>query len=80
MLNAKVGQHGNYVTATGEAYHARVIEVTDGVVLCRVTFPENGCTVYGFSRATGQHRMGTDWGKLLLRTEQLQEATNAEAS
>lgn len=67
MLQATVGQHGHFVTAKGDQYHACVIEVTGEFVTCRVTFPENGCTVYTFQRSDGRHRMGAEFGRLVLR-------------
>lgn len=66
MLNATVGQHGHFVTAKGDQYHACVIEVTGEFVTCRVTFPENGCTVYSFQRSDGYRSIGREFGRLVL--------------
>lgn len=73
MLEAQVGQHGHYVLAVGDSHAATVIEVTADEVRCKVQFQDT-VQVVTFSRATGLHHMGTDFGRLVLRTKQREGA------
>lgn len=77
MLEAQVGQHGHYVLAAGDSYAATVIEVTADEVRCKVQFKDT-MRVVTFSRATGVHRLGAAWGRLVLREQR--EADNEKAS
>lgn len=73
MLESQVGQHGYYVLAAGDNYYATIIEVTADEVRCKVQFKDT-MRVVTFSRATGIHRLGADFGRLVLRTKQREGA------